>query len=92
MQENNIITLEDLRLYFEGVFNSENIEHPMEEISKLSKKYNLTDEEFNYIFPYTISNEEQSNQHTLNNTKKASEIIDKYKAEKIILKDKQNVG
>jgi len=79
-------TLEDLRLYLEKKYQENeskfNKSQPLEIINYLNiftNDYDLTSEEYDYVMPYGIDLQEQTNQKTLINSKKALEILLKRK-------------
>jgi hypothetical protein len=82
MQE-QLKTLEDLKIYldkqYEDNWKNNEIEYVSEKCNEILSIYILTDDEYEYAMPIKAIFEEQSNKHTLINSKKALEILLKRK-------------
>ena len=83
MNENQILTLKDLRKYLEEKYESEWKGLLLNEIinkqNAILSKYKLTQDEYEYAAPIKTVMEEQSVTKTMINTKKAQKILVKRK-------------
>jgi len=83
MNENQIVTLEDLHKYLKEKYESEWKSLPVNEIinkqHEILSKYELTEAEYEYAAVLKPALEQQSVTRTMINTKKAQEILLKKK-------------